>query len=328
MSTVTEKIRETAGQRFQRIIRTNPRAFEKKAYLKLEGLHVLVTSPLRLTHDVAIPLAIKKAEGTILLIAYMSESHGCWRRFGGSIGSWYNKGIDENYQTLDYRVQKLLDRVNRENEPTEISLDGIPVDLTDFEVAAFIERKHKDRVKEVELLPLEAQTQTQMKLEKIDIARQSNEPTKFLDHWKSGRDDDYKYAEHLTLVLESKDEQVLYILGLTKSGMFVKSIQKKSDEITLCGSPATCLVPDKSWIHSPIIDYEGQEYEVRAAGHSKVEINETIFGMRRARRVRIKGIHSSEESPFYRIDQRITPVYRLIEEGKLEEAQMFLDKLV
>ncbi|MCI0526916.1 MAG: hypothetical protein L0Y56_05610, partial [Nitrospira sp.] len=145
----------------------------------------------------------------------------------------------------------------------------------------------------------------------FEIHDPENKPHSLVDFWISGTPDD-GYGRHPTIIAGSKSGIYQYGLALTEDGMVPKFVQLCNEEINLAGAPihAVPLRKEDRWVLSPIVEYSGQENIAKAVTRDRIRIEGTI--LHGGNRVRIIGIHTSEKSPFFELNNGLDDIYRLV----------------
>lgn len=320
------------------VLSLNPGPFKisPERSLAIADKTVYFGSSLALGKYGAIPLFITDASGaTSMVISYRSKSQFCWRRFAGAAHGIYWKGDDEHLQTLDWKLQSMLDSI-WESAPAVplLSRTGRVLTLDDLSAGRYPEGGGAPSIPEAYasqdliLLCEEAVQRSMLQgAPHFDARAASALPSHIIDYWWSGGDED-AYGRHINMLSLSRNGLYLYCLGLTEDGLFPKYIQDAAmDGVSFAGSPSraiTILDRDK-WLLTPIIEYGGHDRGVREAEISKLRIEGTvILG---GNRVRINGIHSSSKSPFFELDNALSDIYILLRMGRYEEADGLMARM-
>ncbi len=289
--------------------------------------------------DYAIPVYIHSSPPgeTRLVIAYLSQSQGVWRRFAGcdQPNGHYCKGAshqasDEHLQDFDWRIQQSLDRIFLETPPK--AMPGAK--LGDLGLFA---RSVSPRSGELRLiLSAEKRLQDGMSSQAagFDISDEGNRPSRLVGYWLGGKEDGV-YGRHLNIVVRSENGKFDYGIAVTEDGIFVKFIQDaRSGSVTVSGSPSIAprLKEEDDWLMTPIIEYDIQTKDIRdmtapSYGRrlSKPRFRKTFVA--EGGRERIRGMHSSSQSPLFRLSNGLDRYCDLMRLGKYDEAKAALSKV-
>ncbi len=289
--------------------------------------------------DYAIPVYIHSSPPgeTRLVIAYLSQSQGVWRRFAGcdQPNGHYCKGAshqasDEHLQDFDWRIQQSLDRIFSETPPKAI----IGAKLGDLGLFA---RSASPKSAELRLIiSAEKRLQDGMSSQAadFDLSDEGNRPSRLVGCWLGGKEDGV-YGRHLNIVVRSENGKFDYGIAVTEDGIFVKFIQDaRSGSVTVSGSPSIAprLKEDDDWLMTPVIEYDSQTKDIRdmtapsyARRLSKPRFRKTFVA--EGGRERIRGMHSSSQSPLFKLSNGLDRYCDLLRLGKYEEAKAALSKI-
>lgn len=291
------------SERIRRIAESNPQPFRVSESFSIGKSTVMIGSPIFFDNYEAIPVYVREGGTTALNFAYRSKSQDSWRRYVGTYGGIFWKGPSEHLQNFDWRIQKRLDGISdssprhllRSDMGNASSLDFLsPLDPTYVPIAEHLLQKRMVRSHD-----------------RLDLQDPGIKPNLLVDFWTSGSPED-SYGRHPTMIAESLDGRYRYGLALTEDGLVPKFIQPSGDRINLAGAPETgvLLRDEDGWVLTPIVEYNSQQDKAREATGRLVEVDGTI--LLGGNRVRIHGVHTSMNSPFFELNNGLDDVYRLL----------------
>jgi len=282
--------------------------------------------------DIAIPLLITHAGSTQLVMAYQSESQGCWRRYAGRTVMGYNKGNDQNWQNFDSRIQYALDTVMLARQPVTPMRGGRVLGLADFGISA-------DMSPGTEIIDTNEERIYQsmsVGAAPLNLSAEGNMPGTLVRYWPSRNS---AYGNYISAVVRSADNLHDYGIAVTRFGIFVQYVQDNRDTgINGAGAPARGVTLDvnSQWVMTPVLEYTAELKQQRMGPihegvgrdsrfRNTVAITGTSLGVRGGRSLVI-GLHGSELSPFREINVVFAPVCRYLAAGDMNSAIIMLER--
>ena len=309
-----------------------------------DGTTVRIGSPLRMKEEIAVPVYITQEGRTQMVFVYPSESQASLRRFPGEQSGAIFKGkfspklpdgvayLGEHFQNQEYRIQKAVDKIIKEKAPVDTQSGGERVSL--FELGFNGKPKKGDpdapgadapgmsRFDANRHIVIKGEQDLQISMnaeaEKVDVSAPGNRPAKMVDYWFAGSDS-APYGKHIKAVVSSENGKYLYGVVITEDGMFLSYLQHAEAGINRGGSPKKGLLPKDEWLMTPIIEYEGQVIKIDAPLGVMVG-KKTIVGTRGGR-LRLFGAHETPKSPFFELNNGLSPLFRMLREGNFNAAE-------
>ena len=323
LSAFERRIRDFMGR--------NPEAFRPVRRMRMGADEIAICRPIHMGDDVhsrldvVVPVFLISGGRTRLLLSYKSQSQGTWRRFAGcddEHGHYY-KGPhhgSENLQDLDWRIQKEIDLVAGRRGPADGPILMPATSLTYFSPLPADGDGATGLVVAMEDM---VQASAMSGAPTLDLSVPENMPSRMLDYRLVGDDGDF-YGRHACMILQSGNGRYLFGFALTDLGMFLQYVHDNTAGGTASGSPSRgVIVQDRDdWLLTPIIEYRSQTRPVMERRLSRVrERRSLVAGGFRSYLV---GVHSSSGSPFFRLDNALSPLYPLLRAGGYDEAESLL----
>ncbi len=316
--------------RVRSIMARDAEAFRPVRRMRMGQYEISICRPIRMGDsvpdarpDVVVPVFVTAGGKTRLVVCYQSQSQGTWRRFAGcdNAEGHYYKGPahgSENLQDLDWRIQKEIDFVAAHERPTLMPRTA----LREFGPLPADGPNGPRLVVEIENL---IQASALSGARTLDLSQPGNMPARMVDYRIVGSDEDF-YGRHACAVLESGDGRFLYGVALTDLGMFLQYVHDREAGQIIGGSPSRgVVVPDRDdWLLTPIIEYRSQTLPVLERRLSRVERRGSLVAG--GYRSYLVGVHSSSGSPFFRLDNALSPLYPLLRSGMYDRAGAILEE--
>ncbi|MEW6721942.1 MAG: hypothetical protein AB1324_01630 [Candidatus Micrarchaeota archaeon] len=318
--------------RVRTFMRDHADAFRPVRRMRAGEQEIAICGPIRMggavrdaREDIAVPIFITSGGTTRLVIAYQSQSQGTWRRFAGcddEHGHYYKgpRADSEHLQDLDWRIQREIDLVLGREQPSvmpAVALREFGPRPADGDGAEELVVAMENAVQSSALNGARA----------LDLSQPGSMPARIREYWLTGSDGDF-YGRHAHMVAESADGRFLYGIALTDLGMFLQYVHdREAGGITMSGSPSRGVtIPERDdWIMTPIIEYTMQTGDVLARRLSRVEARKSVLGG--GVRSYLVGVHSSSGSPFFQIDNALSPIYPMLRRGDHDRAESVLGEI-
>ncbi len=324
---------QSYGRRMYGLMGEFPQAFAPVRTIEIPGSVVTIGSPMDLgtaaggrPEDTAIPVYIQSGGRTQLVMAYMSESQACWRRFVGHAGGMgYVKGDNQHFQNFDWRIQQQLDEVALQVPHLSPSRGGHRLSLRDFG-PAFEDIGPSLGAEDLVQRGMREGATT------LRVWDSANRPLTLVGYWQA---DSTAYGRHINMVVRSENERYLYGIAATADGIFLQYVQETATgTLTRLGSPSTGVMIEarEEWMMTPIVEYRKEAAPLRKSprmgSETRRKVEDRVTGTERpvisivpadrgvrGDRALVTGLHDSPRSPFYLWSRFMRPVCEMLAQG-------------